>query len=486
MKRSSSLCLALGSVLLAGVAIEGARPRYGGTLRVETDASDLTVRDRVASLGFETLTRVDIPDGLQPHLALNWESDGKRGQWRFSMRPGVVLHDGSTLQAWQVAAALRTIETTWRITAENDKVIVEPDKPIPDLPWVVSQARYAVAVPSAGGAIVGTGPFRLENFRSPDHSRRQDGALRDGAENTTVQLRAHDVYWGGRPFLDAIQIESRRPQAEQLRDLESGRADVIAIRPADIRRVTQRGFRITASHPIELLALVFEPHRMGAADDAMRGQLESALDRHAMASALLQQRGEAALTLLPPWLSGYAPVVSTPHGRSNAPNSSVRLQPDPQVAAGARRNARRDLIVRVDPSDALAQDVAERIAVDAREAGFSVRVQAPTGLAPRADARVVRVRLQLTTPQRALTDIVGQLGAYVAAQALPGPLRADAPLDVVYRTEIELLERHCVIPVLHVPELYGLADRVVLLGASPVWPSGAWNFADVSLKDPNP
>jgi len=486
MKRSSSLCLALGSVLLAGVAIEAARPRYGGTLRVETDASDQATRDRIASLGFETLTRVDIPDGLQPHLALTWESDSRRRQWRFTMRPGVVLHDGSTLQAWQVAAAMRSIETEWRITAENDVVIVEPDKPIPDLPWVVSQARYAVSVTSAGGATVGTGPFRLEDIHSPDRPRRQESALGNGAENTTVRLRAHDAYWGGRPFLDAIQIESRRPQVEQLMDLESGRADVIAIRAADMRRVTQRGFRIAASRPIELMALVFEPQRMGADDDATRGLLASALDRRAMASVLLQQRGEPALALLPPWLSGYTPVVATPHGRSNAPNGGARLRPDAQGVAGTRRNAPRDLIVRVDPSDALAQDIAERIAVDAREAGFSIRVQVPTGLAPRADARVVRARLPLTTPQRALTDLAGQLGAHIAAQALPGGIPFDAPLDVVYRTEIALLEQHIVIPVLLVPELYGLADRVVLLGASPVWPSGAWNFVDVSLKDPNP
>src|SRR5258705_13374214 len=90
MKHFTSLCLALVSACAAGAVATASRPQYGGTLRVEAEATirslDATVgvpdiaqaalRDRIIPLVFDTLTTVDI-NGLAPGLATSWDADAR-------------------------------------------------------------------------------------------------------------------------------------------------------------------------------------------------------------------------------------------------------------------------------------------------------------------------------------------------------------------------------------------------------------------------
>jgi HAMP domain-containing protein len=83
-------------------------------------------------------------------------------------------------------------------------------------------------------------------------------------------------------------------------------------------------------------------------------------------------------------------------------------------------------MLRIDTGDPLAQAVAERVAVDAREAGLTIKVQAPAGLAPRPDARFVRVAFEATTPDRALADAMAALAAGVERLASSDAVRRTA------------------------------------------------------------
>ena len=327
-----------------------------------------------------------------------------------------------------------------------------------DVPWALADVRSAVVVRRAAGELVGTGPFRVE----------QQGANR-------LVLRAHDDYWGGRAFLDAIEIELGRGAAALLTDLELGRTDMTTVQPADRRRLSQRGLRTVASRPLQLFALVFEVHRASAADDSMRRAVAATLDRAALSRVLLQDYAEPAEAILPRWLSGYEPfVLATP----------IQVPRD-QVAKLPR--AQRALTLRVDASDPVARSIADRIAVDAREAGFALTVQAPTGLAPRPDIRLLRVRLAPTSPGRALASAMAALGprtlAYVASEPPPAP---DVPLSEVYRVERALLERSIIVPVVHVPDIYGLGERLDSWNGPVVTDAGALNLADAWLRAGSP
>jgi peptide/nickel transport system substrate-binding protein len=471
MKRSTSLLPAIVSVGLAAAAVDAARPHYGGTLRMQTPAAiggidpstappdaDRVTRVRLLSLVFETMTASDPNGGVRPALATAWEHDARATVWRLHLRAGVVLHGGSALQPWQVAASLRAANPRWKIATNGDVVVVEIAEPNPDLPWELANLRNAVSVRSAAGELTGTGPFRVERL---DPKR--------------VSLRAHEEYWGGRPFVDAVQIEMGVATSERLSNLELGRSDMAPIGPTDARRILQRALRTVSSRPLATYVLVFEPQRADTASEPVRRTIAAAIDREALHTVLLQRHGDPATTLLPPWLSGYGSLVA-------AGNRGT-----PRVAISALPLEQRTLTLRVDASDPLAQALADRIAVDVRESGLTVKVQAPVGLAPRADVRLVRLDLHATTPDRALADAMAALGPRVVALATTGAaLPAGAPVDAVYRLERALLDRYVLVPVVHVPDLYGISDRVEAWSGGVVLPNGAWNVVNIWLRTEQP
>ena len=461
---------AIASLVALPIALHAARPHYGGTLRVEmaavvrtfdpaattADNAESAARTRVLPLVFETLVATDPSGGIRPLLATSWERDASGQRWRFHIRSAVTLHDGSHLQPAQVAAALRGRERPWKIGVDGDAVVVDLDRAQPELLWDLADARYGIAIRTSLGDLAGSGPFRLE----PTEPRR-------------MVLRAHEDYWGGRPFVDAVEIAEGRAVGDQLASLELGRADIVTVRPTELRRLVQRGLRSASSRPLEVLALVFEPHRATADDALVRRAVAGSIDRVTLSNVLLQRQAEPAAALLPSWLSGYAPMFQTAAASSSSSRTSAAALPLDQ----------RRLTLRVDAGDPVAQAIAERAAVDAREAGITIKVQAPVGLAPRPDVRLVRIPFDATTPDRALAAIMTSLGARVTALATSERAPAiGAPVEAVYRVERALVERDVIVPVVHLPALYGLGDRVESWNGPVVWPTGAWNFANVWLR----
>ena len=469
MTRTSWLFPALVSGVLISTTIEGERPHYGGTIRVETqgtirsldpaavpaDSSDASIRNTVLPLVYETLVSVDPNGGIRPLLATSWATDVGAVRWRFVMRPGVRLHDGTTLQAAQAAAALRSHLSAAQVGTDGETIVIDAGSSRPDLLWELADVRRAIAVRSAAGDLVGSGPFYTERL-----------------EAARLSLRAHDGYWDGRPFLDGVRIEFARPLASQVTSLETGRADLIAVRPTDVRRLMQRDVRVEASRPLELFALVFEAPRADPGELALRRTLSASIDRAAMVRVLLQGHGEPARALLPTWLSGYPSSVVEP--------SPERLS---RAAVTALPAARRTLILRVTAGDSTAQAVADRIAVDARDAGFLMTVQTPTGLAPRADLRLVRLTVAATSPERALASVMTSLGTrtLLAATREPAP-PPGAPLEAVARAESGLLQQSVIVPVVHLPALYASGDRVESFEGPVVGATGGWNLSNVWLQ----
>jgi peptide/nickel transport system substrate-binding protein len=465
--RASASSLAVFCVVaaLATATALAARPRYGGTLRIETEAvirsydpaiepadpAERTLRARVIPLAFETLVTVDANRGLQPALAVSWDHDDRNLRWRFRLRPSVRLHDGSTLQPPLVAAVIGAQERAWRAGSSGDAVVIDTDRPHPDLPWELAAVRFAVTARTAAGDLSGTGPFRIDHF----DSRR-------------IALRAFEDHWAGRPFLDAVQIEQGRPLADQLSSIELRRADLVAIRPTDFARVGQHRLRSVRSAPIELVALAFEPHRATAADDALRRVVAHSVDRSALASILLQRQAEPATGLLPSWLSGYAPLF---------------IGDSPPVPVRGAATDRRTLVLRAEASDTLAQEIAARVAVDVRQAGLTITVQTPSGLAPRPDVRLIRISLEPTEPGRALSAALAAFGPRLASVIDAGRMpAAGAPLESVLDLERAAVERAVIVPLVHLREVYGIGDRVDSWTEPPIGETGRWNLANVWMR----
>ena len=450
------------AVLSAAAACGAATlPRYGGTLRVEMRAAppafDPGAQDAASlvSLVFETLVRIDAAGAPQPWLALSWQHDAAAKRWQFNLRPGVKFHDGSPLTAAAVAASLQPVLPGVSVTAAGDAVTIRASRPLPDLLIDLAQAGLIFGRNSEGG-FTGTGPFRLTAFEA---GRR-------------ATFSANQDYWGGRPFLDAIDVQLGRGPRDQLADLELGKADVVEAGPTDVRRASEHGRTIWSSSAASLIALLFPPPLPGRTGDArVREALALSIDRAAMHTVLLQKQGEITAALLPQWISGYAFAFPA------APDL-----PRARTLASALPPAARTLTLTYDSAMRAGRSLADRVAVNARDAGLNVQV-APQN--PHADVRLVEVRLDSLDPAQALAGLAAALG--LQSPVTPAHAESGASPAALYEDERKLLEGCRAIPLFHLPILYGVAGRVRVYGtAPPITRLGDWRFGNVWLSGTAP
>lgn len=261
---------------------------------------------------------------------------------------------------------------------------------------------------------------------------------------------------GGRPFLDGIEIQMGRPLREQAIDLELGKADLVELGPNELRRAAP-GRRIWRSSAVRLLVLIFGPQ---VSDARVREALALSVDRAAIHTVLLQRQGEIAGGLLPQWISGYAFLFPT--------------APDPMRArslAGPLPPPLRTLTLSFE--DQAWRAVADRIAVNARDAGLTVAA-APGN--PSADVRLVEARIASAEPWQALAGLAVALG-------LAEPPHGGSP-EALFAAERDLLADFHVIPLLHLPYVYGVGPRV--RGGPGITPLGEWRFEKLWLEGARP
>jgi peptide/nickel transport system substrate-binding protein len=399
MKRIPSPWIAAASALIALGTVDAARrPRYGGELRVEMRAALRTLDPAVSSTDaaqlvpavFETLVRFDEEGEPQPCLATSWSHDVSRKRWVFTARPNVTLHNG----------------TQW--SPRGGVIEVADDQPLPKILREMARPSNAIVVHGEDGSLIGTGPFRIVHW-DPEKS---------------ATLAAHDAYWAGRPFLDTIEIRMGRALRDQELDLESGKTDVVEILVTDARRLRQRGVAISSTPFVETLALVFENANV---PEASREALSLSIDRATINNVLLQKQGEPSAALLPRWLSGYSFLFPSARNVARAKQLAVGAQP---------------LAFAYDRQDPILRPVGERIAVNASEAGITLRPA--TGA---ADVRLVRLPILSRDSLTALED-------------LAAILKISVPTSDPFESEKALLNGYRVIPLVHLPQIWAISGAV--------------------------
>lgn len=468
MKRSRFRFLAAGSaaLLAAGFARGATRPRYGGALHVEMSSSvasfDPAVpaasgreeegKRRLEEMLFDRLVRLDSNARPLPQLSTSWSHDAGAKKWQFSLRSDVKLSNGALLSLQDAAASLSAANPDWHVTVSGGWLVIETNSPLPGLPAELALARNSIVHRGEDGAPLGTGPFRVSEWLP---GRR-------------ALLSANGDYWGGRPYLDAIEIAMGRSRRDQLIDFELGKADVIELGISQLRRALQENLRTMASPPAELMAILFTPGKAAGDDARLREALALSIDRSAIHAVLLQKQGEPAGGLLPEWLSGYAFLFPAAQDTARARQVCAELSSPPALALG------------YDASDPLARAVADRIALNARDAGLTLRIRAldPAPGPAGADARLVRFELPSADPRAALEAMAGWLHEPVtqlrAASASPGDF---------YEIERSLVSGFQVIPLFHLPEIFALSSRVREWS---LLPSGGWHPEAVWVETDKP
>jgi ABC-type transport system substrate-binding protein len=315
---------------------------------------------------------------------------------------------------------------------------VETTLPMPYLLAELALPRNAIAKRNPGATISGTGPFHVTDWQP----------------GKRLTLAVQEDYWNGRPFLDGMVIDLGKGSRDQLISLDLGKTDLVELTPEQVHRAAAEGRRVLRSQPVVLIALVFNKDRVGPEDGRFRDALSLSVDRNSMRNVLLQGQGEPASGILPNWLTGYEFVFPSEFNRLKAQQLTSVLRPSPWTLA-------------YDSTDPLARLIADRIVLNARDAGISIQTTASTS----ADIRLVNVTLPSLSPQLALTSFAITFG-------LPQPKFTSSSIEDLFQAESALLQSQRVIPLLRYPLNYAVSPAV---RGYTLERSGLWQASDVWL-----
>ena len=448
MGRRFVISAALWCLTLSAMA--RTRPHYGGTLRVETEGDAWQMPDGLARrLVLDTLTSEGDVGGAQPALAVRWESQNADHRWEFRIRPGVRFQDGEALTPDAVEAALNGVcarppagmgACPWRaVHAVGPSVVFTSDAPLPDLPELLAQTEFAIARQDATGAVIGTGPFRATGYT-----------------NGALTLAANDDCWSGRPFVDTVELRTRRTIGDQWLDLSVGKADIVEVPAELLRQAQQQHLNVLESRPVDLLALTIAPEGWFASRE-MRQAAALAVDRAALYSVIFQKQGEVSASLLPQDLSGYAILFPT----DRDPDRARALRGG--VTTGA-------LTLTADGTSPTMQLAAARLALNLHEAGFNVQV-AKVGSHPAALLALRREHLEATAPRAGLDEMLARFGQNGSVSGTDSA--------ALWQEERGVLDNDTVVPLLWLPRAWAAGERVRDLR---LLPDGTPDVSDASLE----
>ena len=409
--------LALSSLLISSFLTAAVRPRYGGTLTVELSGAWTTLdpgsfKTALSIPVTETLVLVNARGEIQPVLAVAWQHDPDFKRWRFSLRPKVTFQDGEALTAATAApsllAALKQVYGDVSMEAGGQALVVQSDHSMPDLLEQLALPDARIFRKSDANPLIGTGPFRVTRW---EPGRR-------------LTLGAFDDYWSGRPYLDSVEIEFGSGR---------GRADLFDIPVGPARRILPESLATWSSAPRTLVAII-----AANADPVMLQALALLIDRAPIVNVLAQRKGEAAFGLLPQWLSGYAFLFQSTPDVMRAKQLVAQLHLGPMSLS-------------YPASDMFLRSVAERVALNARDAGITIQ---PTSNA-NGNLRLIEWPLESTDGGHEIRRLAEQMGAGDRAKQLD-----PAKPETLYQLERSLLDDHRIIPLVHLRETYGITPKV--------------------------
>jgi ABC-type transport system substrate-binding protein len=190
---------------------------------------------------FDRLVDFDADLRIVPGLATRWEVAADVTSVRFTLRKGVVFHDGTPFDAAAVKFNVErmmdrertpTNRPLWDVVAGADivdaeTVIVRTKGPFSQILNSFAHGSGSMVSPASvakhgekGVAQnpVGAGPFMLESF----------------VPGQEVVLKAFDGYWGGRPATDRLVFKFIAEAATRIAALRTGSVDIVDSVPVQL------------------------------------------------------------------------------------------------------------------------------------------------------------------------------------------------------------------------------------------------------------
>ncbi|MEO6462761.1 MAG: ABC transporter substrate-binding protein, partial [Candidatus Eisenbacteria bacterium] len=292
----------------------------------ETDGESFKVIDNI----YENLvTYADTTTDLVPELASRWEVSEDGLAYTFHLRPGVVFHDGTPLNAEAVVFSLdRQREMTpphpfhsvggpyayWQgmgmddivagITAADDSTVVMTLKRR-NSPFLANLAMGFAAIVSPTAAQqhgedffkhpVGTGPFKFVEWVKDDR----------------IVLERNAEYWGPKAWLDRVVIRSIPENTVRLLALESDEVmGMDGINTELARRLQDnRAYQLLQQPGMNVGYMAMNMDKPPFDNADVRVAINHAVNREGIVQGLYGGFGTPAVNPLPPTLWGYNRAV---------------------------------------------------------------------------------------------------------------------------------------------------------------------------------
>lgn len=290
------------------------------------------------SLIYDTLVWKDHT-GVIPWLAESWRVSGDGRRWTFTLRPGVVWHDGRSLTARDVQFAFeyyRVHPFVWvdtsvvtEVTADGPHTVTfvlrQAFAPFLEdivgiVPIVPAHVWEGVADPRKAqglGMAIGSGPYRLTGYRP-------------GAGE--YRLEANRRYFRGRPRFDEIQY-TVVPAERQLLAVQSGQSDVAMADTYDVVHAFAGHpyLRVWQSEPLSVARLLFNLERPPFGQKAARQAVAYGVNRTQLATLVTRGPGvPGSPGMVPPTDRWYNPRVRAyPYDPSRARSLVAQAGPAP-------------------------------------------------------------------------------------------------------------------------------------------------------------
>jgi peptide/nickel transport system substrate-binding protein len=299
----SAIGLAQSEIVIAqGIDVPGFDPHGHHATAVEAVLINL----------FDYLVFRNAEGELEPALAISWEPVAEDA-WRFTLREGVLWHDGEPFTAADVKFTLERVATdtalqpneSYRQIREveiiNDfEIIIHTHGPDPLLLNRISRLssgimpqHYVEAVGIEGFTVqpIGTGPYRFVEWVRDDR----------------IVLEAFDDHWRGRPAFDRLIHRTIPEDATRMSELMTGGVHIATnVPPQDRERIVQGGVADVVLQPTtRIMMLIFNTHSDAATGDPrVREAIELAIDNQLLVDAVMDGLGVPTRARISPGISG--------------------------------------------------------------------------------------------------------------------------------------------------------------------------------------
>jgi len=286
--------------------------------------------------------------GVEPAAAQSYEVNGAGTAYVFHLRPAARYWDGTPVKAqdfvyaWQrlvdprlaapdetlFADAILNGEKVSLMDPQRDKATIDSalgtlglkavddltfqvqlQQPYPAFVWlaalpasapirkdVVSQNGDKWA--TAPASFITNGPFKVTEMVSNDH----------------IRVERNAYYWGARPALARIDFAIVNDGATALDRYRKGELDVATVQLAQAASVARDGTlsrQLVKTPNLTVFWIAFRTNSPPLDNPRLRQAIAQAIDRNAFVKEILQGEGEAATTLIPRGMHGYAPNLTT-------------------------------------------------------------------------------------------------------------------------------------------------------------------------------